>query len=203
MQMIMMNRRRKKVNAVHHIFIKFPIYEIALLAMYTDTHDLRYRVAGIAKPKRGRPKRLTPEQQREKELAAAEADSKRRAEKEALASKLPAEGDSVRLDGIRRTSRRSKLPERFTGVVQGKELDRVLVEEGVIDHSDFMFVDSDGVTAGAADDLTGDQMEITGDVIGHLQDKDGTNIGDLIKRDDHGKDGGFFVHIWLKHFLNL
>lgn len=143
-------------------------------------------MAGIEKRRRGRPSRPTAEQL---ELAAAEAERKRLEngqvppESEDAQAHADDDGEPNTESGYRRTRRRTKLPERFSSVVAGKELDRVLAEEGVIDQGEFIFVDM------ADDAPLPDHVDVMDAVIGHLQDKDGTNIGDLIQ-----KNGTYFVN---------
>ncbi|KAJ8726643.1 hypothetical protein PYW07_001341 [Mythimna separata] len=100
------------------------IYEVNTSdGVYQMEHPISLQVAGLEKPKRkrGRPpkKPKTPEELA-KEAAAKEQETKRAKKQEREYE--PASG-----------KRRRKTPTRFREAVQGKELERIFKEEGVID----------------------------------------------------------------------
>lgn len=74
-----------------------------------------------------------------------------------------------------RTRRRRKVPSRYREAVQGKELERMFREEGVIDDDS---PEEDAIIE------TEPTMPITNDsgteVIGHLQTPEGQNLGDVV-----------------------
>lgn len=77
-----------------------------------------------------------------------------------------------------RRRRQIKIPSRYQEAVQGKELEKVYVETGVIEHSDFGSDIDEGLQEVTA---SGENCTVYPvEVIGHLQDNDGENLGDLV-----------------------
>lgn len=145
-------------------------YESAPL--FPSDHEIVLKTeTNLDKPKRkrGRPPKPSPEvlEALWKEQSAAFELAKKETE-----LKIISDDD----DGgeFRKKRRRIKIPSRFQEAVQGKELERIYVEKGVIEKleapSDFDDND-DGF-----DNYNDDRDE----VIGHLQGGDGSTLGDLV-----------------------
>ena len=101
---------------------------------FGEEHEMTLRIEGLEKPKRkrGRPKK------EKKDLEQSEPDQQEMVE-EAI------QEDESEYDENGRKRRRRKVPQRFMEAVQGKELDRILREEGAIDEneSDDLVLDED------------------------------------------------------------
>lgn len=82
--------------------------------------------------------------------------------------------EDVKLAEDGRRKRRVRIPVRFQQAVQGKELERIYVEKGVIDRTESM---NDEGFANPSELETNDCSD---EIIGHLQDKDGSNLADLV-----------------------
>ncbi|XP_034945339.1 zinc finger and SCAN domain-containing protein 2-like isoform X1 [Chelonus insularis] len=136
-------------------------------SMYAAEHDMSLQMEGLEKPrrKRGRP----PKSHFEDELKEAEESQDISQEEE----DKPDEEDDLDGDGRRR--RKRKIPKRFSEVVQGKELERIFKEEGVIDDDD------DGREYNDVDEQqTLSIPDVNEEVIGHLETEEGKDLGELV-----------------------
>lgn len=86
------------------------------------------KIEGLEKPKRkrGRPKKIKDK------LECPEAEQT----SETVEPEVKKEEEEDEIDENGRKRRRRKVPQRFMEAVQGKELDRILREEGAIDAND-------------------------------------------------------------------
>lgn len=158
--------------------------------LYTSDHELAYKLEGLNKPKkkRGRPPRPSPEvleaQRQEQALAL-----------EKMKKETSAEEEYDENSGLRR-KRRVKKPTRYQESLQGKELERVFAEKGVID--------SHGFDEDFYEEDINDDSGYRNEVIGHLQREDGTSMGDLvvIKSFKRGKSKQNKINLLLKICLN-
>ncbi|GLV38931.1 crooked legs [Carabus blaptoides fortunei] len=130
-------------------------------SLYAPEHEMTLKVEGLEKPrrKRGRPPKPPPGTVIEE-----------------LKEDQEPEPEEEEEDADGRKRRRRKVPSRFKEAVQGKELERIFREEGVIDEED----ESD-------EEEPGDERSVeplmpdTGDeIIGHLENKDGQDLGELV-----------------------
>ncbi|XP_011299469.1 zinc finger protein 271-like [Fopius arisanus] len=141
-------------------------------SMYAADHDMSLQMEGLDKPKRkrGRPPKIQVEPEEEKMVEehldpiSQEEDEKQEEEEE------------ISEDGRRR--RKRKAPKRFSEAVQGKELERIFKEEGVIDEEEDDPGDNDYEVLDEVlnDPVTTDQEEI----IGHLETEEGIDLGQLV-----------------------
>ncbi|XP_034945340.1 zinc finger protein 3-like isoform X2 [Chelonus insularis] len=137
-------------------------------SMYAAEHDMSLQMEGLEKPrrKRGRP----PKSHFEDELKEAEESQDISQEEE----DKPDEEDDLDGDGRRR--RKRKIPKRFSEVVQGKELERIFKEEGVIDDDD------DGREYNDVDEQqTLSIPDVNEEVIGHLETEEETSKSTIEK----------------------
>ncbi|XP_044727425.1 zinc finger protein 271-like [Chrysoperla carnea] len=140
--------------------------------IYGDDHEQRLKTEGLDKPrrKRGRPpKSAAPVEEKPIEsLTKSE---------ETVKKEISEEEDDQETDGRRR--RRRKVPSRYREAVQGKELERMFREEGVIGENESL--EEDDKNSDTKLDIT---LFPTGDekaeVIGHLETKEGQDLGELI-----------------------
>ncbi|XP_055694741.1 zinc finger protein 568-like [Lutzomyia longipalpis] len=140
--------------------------------LFPSSHTLSLQVQGVEKPrkKRGRPPK-PPQDVLEAQRLRAEAEylaEQRRKEAQELKEQEESNG---------RRKRRVKIPERFRSVVQGKELEKVYVAQGVIDKTDISDTDEGAAVSiieNTTDDGRGSQ------VIGHLKSADGAVLSDLV-----------------------
>lgn len=72
-----------------------------------------------------------------------------------------------------RRKRRVKIPVRFQQAVQGKELERIYLEKGVIDRES---MNDEGFANSSEQEIN----DCSDEIIGHLQDTDGSNLADLV-----------------------
>lgn len=138
--------------------------------LFTAEHSLSLKMEGLEKPKR---KRGRPPKQRPDPLESTESPDKEI--EQSLNESMEQEDveDDMDDEGEGRRRRRKKIPRRFMEAVQGKELERIFREEGVIDEDD-----DDG---GKANPDTALQAPSAKDeVIGHLETPDGENLGELV-----------------------
>ncbi|GAB0096428.1 zinc finger protein Xfin-like [Sergentomyia squamirostris] len=137
--------------------------------IFPRSHGLSLKARGVEKVrrKRGRPPKPTPE-----EIERKKAEEEFRAEQKKREAEEDRERETAK-EGKRR--RRVRIPARFDGVVQGKELEKVYVSQGVIDKTDIS--DSEegtGMIENATEDGRGCQ------IIGHLKSSDGMVLSDLV-----------------------
>ncbi|XP_012262840.2 zinc finger protein 62 homolog isoform X2 [Athalia rosae] len=143
--------------------------------LYTAEHEMSLQMEGLEKPrrKRGRP----PKVQAEVELKDLTKEMKHEAGSQGEDEKQEEELEEVDGDGRRR--RKRKVPKRFMEAVQGKELERIFKEEGVIDEEE-----DDNEPDNDYDDPeerlnlpTPDGHE---EIIGHLETQEGKDLGELV-----------------------
>ncbi|XP_037046087.1 zinc finger protein 184-like isoform X2 [Bradysia coprophila] len=136
--------------------------------LYSDDHVIysRFGLPEKEKRKRGRPSKATVDKIKEQEAQTLEA-----AKIEQLAKEERESQELMEENTAGRRKRKIKLPSRFQEVVQGRELERVYVENGVIDKLDNVS-DNEGFTNEADVNSEG--------VIGHMEDADGLHVVDLI-----------------------
>lgn len=127
---------------------------------------MAYKLEGLDKPKkkRGRPPRPPPE------VLEAQRQEQQRILESIKKDDSPEE-DFDESSGLRR-KRRVKIPTRFQEALQGKELDRIFAEKGVID--------GQGYEEDFFEDNIDPESGYRNEVIGHLQRVDGTSMGDLV-----------------------
>lgn len=128
--------------------IKILMFMITLVLpdgnFFGNEHEMTLKIEGLEKPKRkrGRPKKVKIDT----ELSEAE----QLPETSVLAeTQREQEAEDNELDEHGRKRRRRKVPQRFMEAVQGKELDRILREEGAIDGNE-------------SDDITIDEEQFPG-----------------------------------------
>lgn len=143
--------------------------------LFPAEHSLSLRMEGLEKPKRkrGRPPKPRPDPDQVMTEAAATPEN----ESDQVTSD-PVKQDDIEDDdddGDGRKRRRKKIPRRFMEAVQGKELERIFREEGVIDEDDD---DSGKLNIEAS--LSGPAQSSKDEVIGHLETPDGENLGQLV-----------------------
>lgn len=141
--------------------------------MFPSDHEIVLKTESNSdkpKRKRGRPPKPSPEvlEALWKEQSAAFELAKKETELKELSDD---DGDGGE---FRKKRRRIKIPSRFQEAVQGKELERIYVEKGVIEKVEVPsdFDDNDD----SFDNYNDDRDE----VIGHLQGGDGSTLGDLV-----------------------
>ncbi|GBP56745.1 Zinc finger protein 14 [Eumeta japonica] len=129
--------------------------------MYKLDHPITLQVAGLEKPKRKRgrpPKKPKSPEELEQEAAAEKAITTKNVTNEST--------ENTEASG----KRRRKTPQRFKEAVQGKELERIFMEEGVIEGEES---DTEVKTEETATGKTNEPREP--EVIGHLE-----NSGELV-----------------------
>ncbi|XP_050667414.1 zinc finger protein 260-like isoform X2 [Leptidea sinapis] len=154
------------------------VYEISTSeGLYHLEHPISLQVAGLDKPKRkrGRPskKPKTPEQLAEEAAAAAaakELEARHQAEIEVQENEAP-EG-----------KRKRKAPTRFKEVVQGKELEKIFLDEGLIDGEDI------DIGNKARPDPLNDANVKLPEVIGHVETSGGPVV--VVKGSRRGRPKG-------------
>lgn len=141
--------------------------------MFPSDHEIVLKTetnSDKPKRKRGRPPKPPPEVLEalwKEQLAAFEL-----AKKETELKEISDDDDGT--GEFRKKRRRIKIPSRFQEAVQGKELERIYVEKGVIEKAEIPsdFDENDD----GFDNYNDDRDE----VIGHLQSNDGNLLGDLV-----------------------
>ncbi|CAH4011725.1 unnamed protein product [Pieris brassicae] len=130
------------------------VYEINTSdGIYHVEHPISLQMAGLDKPKRkrGRPsKKLKTPEELAREAAAAVAAKEEEARQQAQRAQEESHG-----------KRRRKMPTRLKGAVQGRELEKIFIEEGVIDKAE-----CDPDTAAAKEDGASTEPEVK--TIGHV-----------------------------------
>ncbi|XP_015608375.1 zinc finger protein 287 isoform X2 [Cephus cinctus] len=141
--------------------------------LYTAEHEISLQMEGLSKPrrKRGRPPKIHTEIDNKilkEELPEVTSQGEEDKQEEEI--------DDVDGDGRRR--RRRKVPKRFMEAVQGKELERIFKEEGVIDEEDDDNQEEDyDDTEERLNVPTPDGHE---EIIGHLETQEGKDLGELV-----------------------
>ncbi|XP_031837954.1 uncharacterized protein LOC116429307 isoform X2 [Nomia melanderi] len=142
-------------------------------SMYAAEHEMSLQMEGLNKPKRkrGRPPK-THIENIPMELAKGEAVEGGSQEEE---DKQEEEVDEMDGDGRRR--RKRKVPKRYMEAVQGKELERIYKEEGVIDEEDDEEPDN---FEDAEEQLNMSVPDSQEEIIGHLESEEGKDLGELV-----------------------
>lgn len=142
-------------------------------SMYAAEHEMSLQMEGLSKPKRkrGRPPKSHTENM-SMELAKGEAVEITSQEEE---DKHEEETDEVDGDGRRR--RKRKVPKRYMEAVQGKELERIYKEEGVIDEEDD---DEPDNFEDSEEQLNLSVPDSHEEIIGHLESEEGKDLGELV-----------------------
>ncbi|KAK3908891.1 Zinc finger protein 287 [Frankliniella fusca] len=144
--------------------------------LFTAEHSLSLKMEGLEKPKRkrGRPPKLRPDPEQTVSPTEATTSTDKETEQTLNESMEQDDGEEDGEDeGEGRRRRRKKIPRRFMEAVQGKELERMFREEGVIDEDD----DDAGKHN---NDISIPTPSSKDEVIGHLETPDGENLGELV-----------------------
>ncbi|XP_019885783.2 zinc finger protein 665 isoform X2 [Ooceraea biroi] len=137
-------------------------------SVYTAEHEMSLQMEGLTKPrrKRGRPPKVHTEAEAIQEnLEAPSQDEEDKQEEEI---------DEVDGDGRRR--RKRKVPKRFMEAVQGKELERIFKEEGVLDEED----DDPELFDDLEEPLNSAVQDGQKEVIGRLETEEGKDLGEVV-----------------------
>ncbi|XP_015431124.1 PREDICTED: zinc finger and SCAN domain-containing protein 2-like [Dufourea novaeangliae] len=142
-------------------------------SMYAAEHEMSLQMEGLSKPKRkrGRPPK-THIENISMELTKEEVMEGGSQEEE---DKQEEEIDDIDGDGRRR--RKRKVPKRYMEAVQGKELERIYKEEGVIDEEDDEEPDNFEDSEEQLNMSVPDSQE---EIIGHLESEEGKDLGELV-----------------------
>ncbi|CAF4955565.1 unnamed protein product [Pieris macdunnoughi] len=158
------------------------VYEINTSdGIYHVEHPISLQMAGLDKPKRkrGRPsKKLKTPEELAQEAAAAVAAKEEEARQQAQRAQEECHG-----------KRRRKMPTRLKGAVQGRELEKIFIEEGVIDKAE---CDPDA----AAAEVDGASTEPEVKTIGHVASSGEPVVVNVRKGRGRPKGGervGFFA----------
>ncbi|XP_011883064.1 PREDICTED: zinc finger protein 271-like [Vollenhovia emeryi] len=139
-------------------------------SIYAEEHEMSLQMEGLTKPrrKRGRPP---------KALAETDSVSAKESPTEVMSQgEEDKQEEEEEVDGDGRRRRKRKVPKRYLEAVQGKELERIFKEEGVIDEEDNgseMFEGSEALLKSSSQD-GGEE------VIGHLETEEGTDLGEVV-----------------------
>ncbi|XP_036149519.1 zinc finger and SCAN domain-containing protein 2 isoform X2 [Monomorium pharaonis] len=139
-------------------------------SMYTAEHEMRLQMEGLTKPrrKRGRPSKVHTEEdfvvtkENSVETVSQGEEDKQEEEEE--------------IDGDSRRRRKRKVPKRFLEAVQGKELERIFKEEGVIEEDD----NDSEMCDNSETPLNTSSQDGQEEVIGHLETEEGTDLGEVV-----------------------
>ncbi|XP_076545050.1 uncharacterized protein LOC117604279 isoform X1 [Osmia lignaria lignaria] len=142
-------------------------------SMYAAEHEMSLQMEGLNKPKRkrGRPPKSHAESM-SMDLGRGEVMEGISQEEE---DKQEEETDDLDGDGRRR--RKRKVPKRYMEAVQGKELERIYKEEGVIDEEDDDEPDNFEDSEEQLNISVPDSQE---EIIGHLESEEGKDLGELV-----------------------
>ncbi|XP_017878255.1 zinc finger protein 37-like isoform X3 [Ceratina calcarata] len=134
-------------------------------SMYAAEHEMSLQMEGLSKPKRkrGRPPKTQAENRFIVEGASQEEEDKQ-------------EDDVEDLDRDGRRRRKRKVPKRYMEAVQGKELERIYKEEGVIDEED----DEPDNVEDCEEQLNMSVPDSQEEIIGHLESEEGKDLGELV-----------------------
>ncbi|XP_046676859.1 zinc finger protein 184-like isoform X3 [Homalodisca vitripennis] len=146
-------------------------------SMYSSDDPLVLKAEGLEKPrkKRGRPKKIP---QTDPEIIALE--NSMSGNSEILSEDVRGDEKNVKdddTDGRRR--RKRKVPQRYKEAVQGKELERIFREEGVIDEEEEKEVIVELVDE-QLPTVVDTPAEQVSEVIGHLETQEGQDLGEVI-----------------------
>ncbi|XP_015174342.1 PREDICTED: zinc finger and SCAN domain-containing protein 2-like isoform X2 [Polistes dominula] len=143
-------------------------------SLYTTEHEMSLQMEGLSKPrrKRGRPPKVHNDMESSKIIIKediAEGVSQEEEDKQ--------EEDLEEIDGDGRRRRKRKVPKRFMEAVQGKELERIFKEEGVIDEEEDEELDHIEDSEERINVTIPDGQE---EIIGHLETEEGKDLGELV-----------------------
>ncbi|XP_025268545.1 zinc finger protein 271-like isoform X2 [Camponotus floridanus] len=139
-------------------------------SMYAAEHEMSLQMEGLTKPrrKRGRPPKVQTE---------VESLTKENTEVVSQGEEDKQEEEIEEIDGDGRRRRKRKVPKRFMEAVQGKELERIFKEEGVIDEED----DDEFETLNDSEEpLNASIQDGQEEVIGRLETQEGKNLGEVV-----------------------
>ncbi|PNF36325.1 hypothetical protein B7P43_G00537 [Cryptotermes secundus] len=136
--------------------------------LFPADHEMALKMEGLERPrrKRGRPPKRQVESTEEKEV-----------EKESESPEASQDPEEMEEDADGRRRRKRKVPQRFREAVQGKELERIFREEGVIDEDEPEEEEEDEIEEKAT---TGDHDGNDAEIIGHLETQEGQDLGELV-----------------------
>ncbi|XP_072746124.1 uncharacterized protein [Anoplolepis gracilipes] len=169
-------------------------------SMYAAEHEMSLQMEGLTKPrrKRGRPPKVQTETESLIAKENAEAVSQEEEDKQ--------EEEVEEVDGDGRRRRKRKVPKRFMEAVQGKELERIFKEEGVIDEED----DDDFEMLDDTEEPLNTSIQDGQEVIGRLETQEGKNLGEVVimnrgrarsKSKLRRRKNKFTCHLCGRHFL--
>ncbi|XP_026668483.1 zinc finger protein 287-like isoform X5 [Ceratina calcarata] len=140
-------------------------------SMYAAEHEMSLQMEGLSKPKRkrGRPPK-TQAENRFIELTKEVLEGASQEEEDKQ------EDDVEDLDRDGRRRRKRKVPKRYMEAVQGKELERIYKEEGVIDEED----DEPDNVEDCEEQLNMSVPDSQEEIIGHLESEEGKDLGELV-----------------------
>ncbi|XP_043677255.1 zinc finger protein 347-like isoform X1 [Vespula pensylvanica] len=141
-------------------------------SLYTAEHEISLQMEGLNKPrrKRGRPPKVHNDMG-SKVILKEDIEGASQGEED----KQEEEIEEVDGDGRRR--RKRKVPKRFMEAVQGKELERIFKEEGVIDEEEDEEADPFEDSEERLNVTIPDGQE---EIIGHLETEEGKDLGELV-----------------------
>ncbi|XP_067213476.1 zinc finger protein 287-like isoform X2 [Linepithema humile] len=141
-------------------------------SLYAAEHEMSLQMEGLTKPKRkrGRPPKVHTE-------AESSATKENPAEVVSQGEEDKQEEEVEEMDGDGRRRRKRKVPKRFMEAVQGKELERIFKEEGVIDEEDD---DDSELFDDSEEPLNVSVQDGQEEVIGHLETEEGKDLGELV-----------------------
>ncbi|XP_046401718.1 zinc finger protein 264-like [Ischnura elegans] len=163
-------------SSTAQIFIQIPGDDGG--GMFVSEHELALKMEGLERPrrKRGRPPKPKPPPE---EILAKETAAQGEGEEGGEGNggdgnpDSPAQAEEeMEEDADGRRRRRRKVPQRFKEAVQGKELERIFKEEGVIDE--------DEVEVEEKVNVAEQESQEDGEIIGHLETQEGQDLGELI-----------------------
>ncbi|KAK2581207.1 hypothetical protein KPH14_008006 [Odynerus spinipes] len=142
-------------------------------SLYTTEHEMSLQMEGLSKPrrKRGRPPKVHTDVESKVTIKEDIIEGVSQGEED----KQEEEIDEVDGDGRRR--RKRKVPKRFMEAVQGKELERIFKEEGVIDEEEDEEADHFEDSEERINVSVPDGQE---EIIGHLETEEGKDLGELV-----------------------
>ncbi|CAH1369186.1 zinc finger protein 271-like [Tenebrio molitor] len=146
---------------------KFVIQIFSQGPLFPPDHELSLKAEGLTKPRRKRGRPPKPPQTTNKEDEASTSYDKETEKNEDKAEQF----DDTIEDGKRK--RRIKVPTRYSEAIQGKELDKVFKQEGVIDEESI----SDEEDANLEEGENSNKVE---EVIGRLETENGEDLGQPI-----------------------
>ncbi|XP_054284868.1 zinc finger protein 709-like [Macrosteles quadrilineatus] len=142
-------------------------------AMYKPEEPIVLKAEGLEKPrkKRGRPKKMTqsaPDVLNENSADVVDEEQRK-------------DDKNNKDDDVEgRTRRKRKIPQRYKEAVQGKELERIFKEEGVIDEEEEKEAVTITLEVPEEPPVAASTVEPVSEVIGHLETQEGTDLGEVV-----------------------